>query len=93
MIVRILSEGQYRVDDAQAARLDRYDEDLLTAVERNDEGAFRRLFEAVIDLVRQGERLGDTLPVQSDLILPPADTTLEEARRYLETPATDGSGH
>ena len=40
MIVRILGEGQFRVDDAATAELNRLDTELETAVNHNDEAAF-----------------------------------------------------
>jgi hypothetical protein len=81
MIVRVFSDGQYRVpDDAQGA-LNELDAKALAAVEAGDEPAFLAAYAALIDHVHGvGERLADDDLEPSDLILPPADITLAEAR-------------
>ncbi len=80
MIVRIATDGQYRLPDADAARLNELDNEVVKAVEGGDEAAFRRLFEDMLALVRSdGERLDDEELLESDVILPPADTSFAEA--------------
>jgi hypothetical protein len=80
MIVRILGEGQFRLDDGAVERLNGLDNDCVAAVSDSDQGRFRETFDSLLGLVRsEGEALaGDELE-ESDLILPPADITLEEA--------------
>ena len=81
MIVRIATEDQYRLPDADAERLNQLDNDAVAAVEADDEDRFHEVFEEMLDLVRtDGRRLdGDELE-ESDVILPPPDLTFEEAR-------------
>jgi len=84
VIVRIATEGQYELGGEALARLDEADNALLEAVEAGDEEAFRRELGRVLELVRQlGRRLGDGELRESDLILPPPDMTLAEARQLL----------
>ncbi|MFF9020933.1 PspA-associated protein PspAA [Streptomyces eurythermus] len=84
MIVRIMGEGQVRVDDAHLAELNRLDDELLAEMESGDGDGFRRTLTALLDAVR---RLGTPLPDDalepSDLILPSPDATLEEVRELL----------
>ncbi|GGR66065.1 MULTISPECIES: PspA-associated protein PspAA [Streptomyces] len=84
MIVRIMGEGQVRVEDAHLAELNRLDDELLAEMESGDEDGFRRTLTALLDAVR---RLGTPLPDDalepSDLILPSPDATLEEVRELL----------
>ena len=84
MIVRILAEGQWEVSDDQLDALNRLDDEVEAAVESGDEATFARSMAALLDAVRTG---GTPLPVDalkdSDLILPPADATLEEVRDLL----------
>ena len=63
MIVRILGEGQFRVDDAATDELNHLDTELETAVERSDEPAFEAALAGLLAQVRaQGSRLPpDTL--------------------------------
>ncbi|MFG2607913.1 hypothetical protein ACGFT2_30850 [Streptomyces sp. NPDC048514] len=84
MIVRIMGEGQVRLDDSQFPELNKLDDDLLAEVESGDEAGFRRTLTALLDAVR---RLGSPLPDDSlepsELILPAADASLEEVRALL----------
>lgn len=88
MIVRILSEGQYDVADAELDRLNELDAQVEAAVASGDHVAFRAALEALLDGVRTvGVPHAEDDFVESDLILPPADAALEEVREML---ADDG---
>ena len=81
MIVRIATEGQYELPDDQASRLNELDNEVVAAVENGDEARFRELFDQMLELVRsQGKDLNDDELVESEVILPPPDTSLEDAR-------------
>jgi hypothetical protein len=81
MIVRISGEGQYDVADDQRERLNELDNEAVAAVEAGDEPKFKELWGRMLDLVSNECRpLPDDELVQSDVILPPRDTTFEEAR-------------
>ena len=84
MIVRISGEGQFSIDDAATAELNRLDSELEAAVNRNDEAAFTAALHGLLDQVRaQGSPLpADTLE-PSDLILPPEDASMDEVREML----------
>ncbi|MCL5110732.1 MAG: hypothetical protein M1401_18090 [Chloroflexi bacterium] len=80
MIVRIASEGQYRLDDSHLARLNELDNRLVVAVQKSDAQSFESLFKQLVGLVREnGQRLADEEILPSDLYLPAPDTTLAEA--------------
>ena len=85
MIVRILGEGQLEVADDQLDALNELDRAVEAAVESGDVAAFSTSLDALLDGVR---RSGTPVPVDSlddsDLILPPADATIEEVRELLE---------
>lgn len=84
MIVRIATVGQYRLDDAIASDLQRFDDAIEAAVSGSDDAAFRELLQQMHDLVtQQGTALSDDEIVPSDVILPPPDETLEEAQQLL----------
>jgi len=81
MIVRIFSDGQYRIPDAAHTRLHELDTETVKAIDSDDEAAFSATYGALIDLIHsEGERLADDELVPSDLMLPPADISLAEAR-------------
>jgi hypothetical protein len=81
MIVRISGEGQYEVADGQRERLNELDNEAVAAVEAGDQAKFRELWEQILGLVSNECRpLADDELVESDVILPPRDTSFEEAR-------------
>ena len=80
MIVRVSTVGQFRLPDEDVARLNDLDNQAVAAVEAGDEARFTELFGQMITLVRSdGEALPSDEIVQSDVILPPPDTSLAEA--------------
>jgi hypothetical protein len=84
MIVRLMGEGQYRVDDSLLGRLNELDADVAKAVEAADERALWSGLQALADAVREnGEKLADDDLSPSDAIIPPEDLSLEEARELL----------
>lgn len=81
MIIRILTEGQYKVAGDALVELDRMDNFLLDAIEAGDGKEFSKRLNDVVSLVKnKGEKVADTELVESDLIIPAPDITLEEAR-------------
>ena len=84
MIVRIMGEGQYVVDDAHADLLNGLDSGLERAVESGDEAAFRSALADLLAQVRAvGERLPDDALEPSDAVLPDESSTLDEVRALL----------
>jgi len=84
MILRILTEGQYAIEDASIEALNSLDEQLVTAIEENDSGEFEVTLERLLDEVRStGERVPDDYLGPSDLVLPAPDATLDEVRDML----------
>ena len=81
MIVRIATEGQYELADDVAERINTLDNDAVAAVEADDEGRFIELFAQIIAMIRtEGTRLEEDDLRGSDVIVPPPDTSFEEAR-------------
>ena len=84
MIVRIMGEGQWKLPDDRLPDLNEVDEKLESAVSGNDEAGFRTAFAALLELVRgAGERVPDDDLHDSDVILPPADSTLVEMKELI----------
>lgn len=85
MIVRILNEGQWEIDDARVDDLNALDAEVEAAVDSGDEERFAPALDALLSAVRAaGEKLPDDSLHDSDLILPPADAGIDEVRRLLE---------
>ena len=80
MIVRILTEGQYNLPGAFVDRLNEIDNEIVEVVGREDREVFHKLLGEMLDHVRKN---GTEVPleelVESDIVLPEPDITLEEA--------------
>jgi hypothetical protein len=84
MIVRILGEGQWNVADDRLDPLNALDAEVESAVEAGDEERFAAGLTALLGAVRStGTQLPDESLVDSDLILPPEDATIDEVRALL----------
>lgn len=84
MIVRLMGEGQYEVDDGIRTRLNEIDDRALGALERDDEPALDACLDEMWELVRsEGERLPDETLAASDVLVPPSDLSLEETRELF----------
>lgn len=85
MIVRILGEGQLEVPDSELDHLNTLDSQVEAAVEGGDPEAFAAALSALLEGVRaSGRPLADDALEDSDLILPPADASIDEVRELLE---------
>ena len=84
MIVRVMGEGQWRIDDGLQARLNELDDVIGSAVEAGDEERVRATLRELAQLVKsEGEKLPDEELHPSEAIVPPDDLSLEEARELL----------
>ena len=84
MIVRILGEGQYDLADDALVALNGLDEQIEAAIESGDEAMFRTALEGQLAAVRSSGTHHDADRLdESDLILPPADATIDEVRELL----------
>jgi hypothetical protein len=84
VIIRIPTEGQFNLPGSYVDQLKDVDDKLVEAVESGDRASFRELLSQMLNLVREH---GSPLPVdelvESDLMLPTSDLTLEEAQELF----------
>lgn len=84
MIVRIMGEGQYEVDDGAVDALNALDSALTAAIDSGDETAFQTALTALLEKVRAvGTALSDDALEPSDAVLPAADAVLSEVVAML----------
>jgi PspA-Associated protein len=82
MIVRISGEDQYRLADADSARVNELEKAVVAIVDAGRQDGFPDAYRELLDYVRtHGERVGEQEIETSDVILPPADLTFAEAGR------------
>jgi chromosome condensin MukBEF complex kleisin-like MukF subunit len=85
VIVRLMGEGQYQVDDEVAKGLNDLDGQAAEALEAGDEAKLAELLRRMAEAVRSnGARLADDDLTASEAVIPPDDLSLEEARRLFE---------
>jgi len=84
MIVRIMGEGQFQLQDEHLVELNELDDALTDAVNAGDEPRFTQ---SLTDLLGRTRSLGTPVTDEylggSDLILPDAGSTLTEVRALL----------
>ncbi len=85
MIVRIATEGQYELAESEVERFNELDERAVDACGADDEAGFHEAFEALLEFVRtNGDEVSSDHLGGSDVILPPPDVSLEEARAEFQ---------
>ena len=85
MIVRLMGEGQFEIDDEVAKGLHGLDEQAAEAVEQGDEERLGELLRRMAEAVRMnGTRVPDDDLSAWEGIVPPDDLSLEEARQLFE---------
>lgn len=85
MIVRISNEGQYEIAESDIPALNELDNLAVAACETFDEQRFQDAFARLLALVRErGQPVPDDELVGSDIILPPPDVSLEEAKEEFQ---------
>jgi hypothetical protein len=85
VIVRLMGEGQFEIDDEVAKGLNDLDEQAAQAVEQGDEDRLSELLRRMAEAVRtNGTRVPDDDLSASEGIVPPEDLSLDEARLLFE---------
>lgn len=80
MVIRISSEGQYRLASSYLDQINEIDNQIVEAIASGDRDAFAKLFNELLALVRtNGARVPDDELVESQVVLPPPDTSFDEA--------------
>jgi len=84
MIVRILNEGQWELSEEAVRDLNSLDDAVDKAVASADQGQLASALQALLSRVRStGTVVPDDELRDSDLILPDADSTVEDVRALL----------
>jgi PspAA-like protein len=85
-IVRIMGHGQFRVDDRTAKLINRKDHELLKIIQRHEQGEkdYAKRVAEVVGLVKQsGLPLDHKEIVQSDIIVPGAEFSIDNAKNLF----------
>jgi hypothetical protein len=85
-IVRIMGQGQFTVDNSTLKRLNEIDDSIVQLVskDRSDDTEFRnRLTELTKIVESKGKPLDPKEIIQSDIILPSTDLSVDEAKKLF----------
>lgn len=85
-IVRIMGQGQFTVDNSTLKRLNEIDDSIvkLVSTERSDDVEFKKQLMELTDIVEaKGKPLDPKEIIQSDIILPSPDLSVDEAKRLF----------
>jgi hypothetical protein len=86
-IVRIMGEGQFVVDSKTLKKLNDIDNSLVQLVsnDRSDDTEFKKRLVELVKIVEQnGKQLDSKQIIQSDIILPSADLSIDEAKKLFK---------
>ena len=82
MIVRIATEDQSEIPGDHYTEVNDLDNAVVEAVDAGDNERYVKAFAALLDWIRtNGKPVADDDLRESDVIIPPSDTSLEEAKR------------
>lgn len=81
MIIRILNENQYIVPSVYFDEINKIDNEIVECIARDNIEGFKKLYTKLIEMVRKNGVPMDPHTIrESDLIIPPADLTFDEAK-------------
>jgi hypothetical protein len=86
-IVRIMGQGQFTVDNTTLKKLNEIDDSIvqLVSTERSDDIEFRKRLTELTSIVEtKGQPLDPKEIIQSDIILPSTDLSIDEAKRLFK---------
>ncbi len=84
MIIRILGEGQFRFDDSHLDDLNKIDNQIVYHVKNGDHDGFFQELVRMISMVKElGKPVNELEIIPSDIIVPPADLSFQEARNIF----------
>lgn len=85
MIIRIMGEGQYRVPDALCDELNQIDNRIVKLVEEDKAVEFRdEIAKLISEIKKKGEPVEAEKILTSDIIVPPGDLSLKEAKAVFK---------
>lgn len=87
-VVRVMGQGQFKVNEETVRDINRVDNTIVEILQNEnkaDDQEFRtNITKLVQTIVSKGQRLDDKELVESDIIVPDSDTSLEEAKKVFK---------
>ena len=84
MIIRIMGEGQFEVPGSLFDELNIIDNRIVDLVGQGNEADYRTELSRLINVIKSnGKQLDDASIVESNIIVPPEDLSLQEAKEIF----------
>jgi len=83
MIVRLMGEGQYELDKKYVDEVNKIDNNIVKIVQKGDELVFKSNSRNFQNMFGKMEKDIDEVIKPSEIIIPPYDLTLDEAKRIF----------
>ncbi|UGV39965.1 hypothetical protein J7W08_07515 [Methanococcoides orientis] len=84
MIIRIMGEGQFEVPGSLFDELNIIDNRIVDLVAKENEADYRTELSRLINVIKSnGKQLDDASIVESNIIVPPEDLSLQEAKEIF----------
>jgi hypothetical protein len=84
MIIRILGDGQFRLDDNLVGRVNKIDNKIVKHVSQGNKEEYARDLANLISTIKElAEPLDPVEILPSDIIIPQSDMSFEEARKVF----------
>jgi len=84
MIIRILGEGQFRLDDGLVQKINKIDNQIVDHVSKGKKTEYVQDLANLISTIKElAEPVDPEEILPSDIIIPPSDLSFEEARKVF----------
>jgi hypothetical protein len=84
MIIRILGEGQFRLDDGLVQRINKIDNQIVDHVSKGKKAEYVQDLANLISTIKELAEPVDPVEIlPSDIIIPPSDLSFEDARKVF----------
>ncbi|MDD4653381.1 MAG: hypothetical protein PHQ34_14260, partial [Methanothrix sp.] len=84
MIIRILGEGQFKLDGKHLDALNKIDNQIVEHVSKGNKAEFHKDMAKLISIIKEkGEPLDPAMIISSDIIIPPGDMSIAEAKKVF----------
>jgi len=85
MIIRIMGSGQYEIDSCMLDRVNDIDNRIVSHIEKGDLSSYKKDLSLLISTIKEnGKPLDPASITKSDVIVPPEDLTIDEARKLFK---------
>ena len=84
MIIRILGDGQFRLDDNLVEKINKIDNKIVDHVSRGNKEEYAQDLANLISTIKELAEPVDPVEIlPSDIIIPPSDLSFEEAKKVF----------